>query len=223
MLAECGFGGVIIENYGDVPFFPDAVPPVTVAAMTACALSVREAAPGLSLGINVLRNDAAAAVSIAHVAGAAFVRINVHSGARVTDQGLVTARAYETLRLRRSLGSNVALLCDVDVKHSSRLGGEGKQNIGDEASDLVERALADGVLVTGAGTGKESSVRDLEDVVARVQVPVWIASGVTADNLHQFDKAFGVIVGSTLRADGRAGGPIGQKQSAAFAERFFAR
>ena len=37
--------------------------------------------------MNVLRNDAAAALSIAAVAGATFIRVNVHTGAVVADQG----------------------------------------------------------------------------------------------------------------------------------------
>ena len=40
-LEAAGFEAVVVENFGDAPFFPGAVPPVTVAAMTTCALSVR--------------------------------------------------------------------------------------------------------------------------------------------------------------------------------------
>src|SRR3954471_15056807 len=76
-LAEAGFDGIIVENFGDAPFVPDRVSPVTVAAMTACALAVRAPAPGLPLGINVLRNDAEAALAVAVAASAEMVRVNV--------------------------------------------------------------------------------------------------------------------------------------------------
>jgi hypothetical protein len=79
------------------------VPAITIAAMTSCALAVREACPQLPLGINVLRNDAAAALAIAVAVGASCVRVNVLSGARVTDQGVIEGRAAELLRLRRTL------------------------------------------------------------------------------------------------------------------------
>jgi membrane complex biogenesis BtpA family protein len=92
-LAAAGFDGVIVENFGDAPFFADRVPSVTVSAMTACVLAVREACPELALGVNVLRNDAEAALGVAVVCGASFVRVNVHTGARVTDQGVVEGRA----------------------------------------------------------------------------------------------------------------------------------
>src|SRR5687768_9549992 len=51
LLASAGFELIIVENFGDAPFFRGSVPPVTIAAMTACALAVREACPALPLGI----------------------------------------------------------------------------------------------------------------------------------------------------------------------------
>src|SRR5262245_62009224 len=64
--AEAGFDGVVVENYGDAPYFPGAVPPETVAAMSVATASVRRALPrGLLAGVNVLRNDALAAVAVA--------------------------------------------------------------------------------------------------------------------------------------------------------------
>src|SRR5262252_1791667 len=151
-LAEAGFDGIVVENFGDAPFVPDRVSPVTVAAMTACALAVRAAAPGLPLCVNVLRNDAEAALAIAIAASAEMIRVNVHTGARVTDQGVIEGRAHVTLRERRALGADrVALLCDVDVKHSAPLAA---RPIGEEAEELVGRGLCDAVLVTGSGTGR---------------------------------------------------------------------
>lgn len=215
-LAEAGFDGIMVENFGDAPFFPDHVPPVTVAAMTACALAVRAAAPGLALGVNVLRNDAEAALAVAVASGADLIRVNVHTGARVTDQGLIEGRAHLTLRKRRALGAErVALLCDVDVKHSAALAA---RPIAEEAHDLTERGLADAVLVTGTSTGRGADVRDLDAVLAAVRVPVLVASGVTEDTLADVRAAHGVIVGSCLRATGRAGDPI----DAAIARRFAA-
>jgi predicted TIM-barrel enzyme len=77
VLAGSGFEIVMIENFGDAPFFAGRVPAVTVAAMTSCAVAVRAAAPSLALGINVLRNDAESALGIAVAVGAACIRVNV--------------------------------------------------------------------------------------------------------------------------------------------------
>jgi len=214
VLADAGFEGVMIENYGDAPFEPNAVAPVTVAALTRCALAARVAAPMLPLGVNVLRNDAEAALSVAVAAGASFIRVNVHTGARLTDQGLIAGVAHRTLRLRQALGATaVKLLCDVDVKHSAPLA---PRPLGEEAHDLVDRGGADAVLVTGSGTGREASLRDLDEVLRAVAAPVYVASGVSETTLGSLERAHGLIVGSCLRADGKAGGPI----DASLARRF---
>lgn len=218
VLAEAGFEGVIIENFGDAPFMPGPVSPVTTAVMTTCALSVRTAAPAVSLGINVLRNDAEAALAIAIGSGADFIRINVHTGARLTDQGIIEGAAHRTLRLRRELSAErVRLLCDVDVKHSAPLA---PRPLAEEADELAGRGLADAVLVTGTGTGQRASQRDLEEVLAAVRVPVLVASGVTIETLAEVRLAHGVIVGSCLRRTGRAGDPIDRELTLRFAEAF---
>ena len=217
-LADAGFDAIIVENFGDAPFVPEHVSPVTVAAMTACALAVRAAAPALPLGINVLRNDAEAALAIAVASAATMVRVNVHTGARVTDQGLIQGRAHATLRLRRALGAEgIALLCDVDVKHSAPLAC---RPIGEEAYELVGRGLADAVLVTGAGTGRGVDHRDLDSVVAAVSAPVLVASGVTVETLAAVRRAHGVIVGSCLRKSGHAGDPIDVDVARRFADAY---
>ncbi len=220
-LASAGFDGVVVENYGDAPFEPGAVAPVTVAAMTRCALAVRVAAPTLALGVNVLRNDAASALAIAVATGAAFVRVNVHSGARVTDQGVIEGRAHATLRLRRALGAEaVALFCDVDVKHSAPLA---RRPLTEEALELTERGGADAVLVTGSGTGVGVATGDLAAVTSAVRAPVYVASGATVVTLPHLHAAYGVIVGSCLRVSGHAGDPIDLGLARSFAQAFRAR
>src|SRR4051812_3812960 len=63
-LAELGFEALIIENFGDVPFYRDRVPPETVASMAIIAAAVRECV-NIPVGINILRNDAASAIAVA--------------------------------------------------------------------------------------------------------------------------------------------------------------
>ena len=220
ILAAAGYDAVIVENFGDAPFFAGRVQPVTIAAMTACALAVREAAPGLPVGINVLRNDGEAALSIAACVGAAFVRINVLTGARVTDQGIVQGEAASIARLRRALvADHVGVWADVDVKHSAPLGAA--RPIAQEVEDLTKRALADVVLVTGEGTGKGVDLEKLEAVAEASDKPVLVASGATIEMLAPLSGVCaGVVVGSALREGGRAGGPIVPALAAEFAEAF---
>jgi membrane complex biogenesis BtpA family protein len=218
-LVDAGFHVAILENYGDAPFFAGRVPAVTVSAMSACAALVRQACPGLALGINVLRNDADAAIAIAAVVEAACVRVNVHTGARVTDQGLVQGDAAATLRTRRALGADrVEIWADVNVKHSAPLT---PRAVALEAREVALRGLADAVLVTGEGTGRAVDIAELEAVRRAVQVPVLVASGATAESLATLAPLCdGVIVGSALRADGVAGGPVDAARARAFGEAF---
>ncbi|HXD50949.1 MAG TPA: BtpA/SgcQ family protein, partial [Burkholderiales bacterium] len=102
-LATGGVHGLMMENFGDVPFYPDRVPASVVAQMTALACEVRGRVD-LPLGINVLRNDGRSALAVAHACGASFIRVNVLCGARVADQGLIQGIAHDLLRERALLG-----------------------------------------------------------------------------------------------------------------------
>src|SRR5262245_36159611 len=134
-LASAGVSGLMLENFGDAPFFPMIVPPHTVAFMTAIAREIKRRF-GLPLGINILRNDAQSAVAVACAAGAEFIRVNIHTGARLTDQGLIEGRAHETLRYRKLLNCGVKIFADVDVKHSAPIA---ERNLQDEVEEIVSR------------------------------------------------------------------------------------
>jgi membrane complex biogenesis BtpA family protein len=214
-LQQAGFNALILENFGD---FPTDVPPLVTACMTACAREVRRAAT-IPLGINVLRNDPRAALAVAVASHADFIRVNVHCSARLTDQGWIDGQAHNTVRERRALGADrIALYCDVDVKHAAPIAA---RDIGDEAEELAERAMADAVLVTGAGTGKSVRSDDLRKVRARVKVPVLAASGVTVESMGETLAACdGVIIGSAIRKGGRAGAELDGERVAAIAQTF---
>jgi membrane complex biogenesis BtpA family protein len=215
-LAEAGFDAVLIENFGDVPFFRDAVPPETVASMAVIGDAVRRAS-SLPLGINVLRNDGISALAIAKATQARFVRVNVLVGARVTDQGIIQSDAARLIRMRAALGGNdIALLADVDVKHSAPLA---PMPVDDEALEAHERSSADVLVVTGARTGAAAERDTVLSVKHRTGAPVWLGSGVTTESLGEWLAiADGVIVGSALRANGRAGGPIDADRARRFAK-----
>lgn len=207
VLTHNGVPALLLENFGDAPFFPDRVPAVTVAALTRLAteLSNRFDVP---LGINVLRNDALSGLAIANAVGAAFLRINVLTGARVTDQGLVTGIAHELLRERRTaFGSNVMLLADVDVKHSAALA---PRPLEEETADLVERGGADGVIVSGGRTGAVVDLDHLRTVrEAANGCPVYLGSGVTSETVRQTcGLADGWIVGTSIKRGGVVTEPV---------------
>src|SRR5271154_6638042 len=87
-----GASAVIIENFGDTPFTAGSVAPETIAAMARAGAAVR-AATRLPIGFNVLRNDARAALGLAAACDGCFIRVNVHTGAMLTDQGIIQGDA----------------------------------------------------------------------------------------------------------------------------------
>jgi len=197
-LLDAGFNGCILENFGDTPFHKDHVAPVTVAAMARVVAAVCHAFPDWRVGVNVLRNDARAALSIASVCGARFVRINVHVGATATDQGVVEGQAAETLRLRRALGSAVEIWADVQVKHGQSLA---HADIALEAEDAVRRGHADTLVVSGRATGKATDLAELKRVTdLGLGVPVLVGSGADERSAPRYlEVADGIIVGTALK------------------------
>lgn len=206
-LTEGGVHGLMMENFGDVPFYPQQVPAAVVACMTSVAMEINRASK-LPLGINVLRNDGISALAIAKAVNANFIRINVLSGARVTDQGLIQGNAYEVLRLRRELNAaDIHIMADVDVKHSAALA---PRPIEDEVEDTVKRGLADAVIVSGAGTGKAVDLEKLARVAKCAgRAPVVLGSGVSADNIKSLlPNAWGFIVGTSIKKNGDVSQPV---------------
>lgn len=205
-LSRGGADGIIVENFGDAPFRIGRVDPETLAAMTLSAQRVRQAVD-LPVGINMLRNDALSAMSVAAVTGAAFIRVNVHYGVMAADEGLVQGEAFETLRQRRALAVKVQILADVLVKHAVPLG---PVDLGLVARETAYRGLADGLIISGPVTGQPASAGDV--AVARKAVPegfILVGSGVDESNAAKLlDQADGAIIGTNLKRDGIITNPI---------------
>lgn len=214
-LADGGADAVLVENYGDAPYRPTDVPKHVVAFMTRIAAAAREAG-ALPVGVNVLRSDGGAALSVAAAGGGSFIRVNVYVGARVTDQGVVEGRAHEIQRLRRRVAPDVRVLADVRVKHSSPL-GEGRP-LGLEVEDVVDRGRADGVIVTGDSTGRSPDAEQLRAAKrAAAGVPVLAGSGITREVAEEtLEEADGVIVGTALKEGGRTEAPVSEDRVRSF-------
>lgn len=212
----CEDGGVdalVVENFGDVPFTKGVVPPETVAAMAVAGAAVCEAVK-VPVGFNVLRNDAHAGLALCTSCGGAFVRINVHTGAMVTDQGVIEGRAFETVRLQQSLAPQTKILADVHVKHAAPLG---EIPIEVAARDTVERGLADALVVSGTGTGVATELEDVRRVRAACpESPIVLGSGATAANIAEYlEFADGAIVGTSVKRGGILSNPVDSRRVAA--------
>jgi membrane complex biogenesis BtpA family protein len=206
-LVEGGIDTLIVENGGDAPVPPGRVETSAVAALAVVAAEIRRAQPSATLGINVLRNDGRSALAVAVAVGAAFIRVNVHAGAVLTDQGIVQTDAHALLRERRLLSADVAILADVQTKHAAPLA---HVEIELEARDVVHRGLADAVIVSGAATGEPTALADLKRVRSAVpDVPVLVGSGVTPERAGELlSVADGLIVGTYVKRAGDVDQPV---------------
>jgi hypothetical protein len=214
ILARAGFDALIVENYGDAPFLPGAVEPHTVASMSRIIRSIQMALeesgvsnPLPSIGVNVLRNDAMSALGIAAATGTAFIRVNVHSGAMLTDQGLIEGNAHQSVRYRDRITPNCAIFADVHVKHASPLV---VRPIEEEAREVWERGKADAVIVSGIGTGAPTDPDDLHRVASALpDCPIVVGSGVCPENLEQMvPHARALIVGTWIKEGGLVENPV---------------
>jgi membrane complex biogenesis BtpA family protein len=212
-LIDAGFDGLMVENFGDAPFYADDVPKTTIAAMTRAVAAV--AAFGVPTGVNVLRNDALGAVAVAAATGAAFIRVNVLAGVMHTDQGTITGKAADVARLRAAVAPQVMVLADVFVKHATPPPG---LTIDRAAADLWERSGADAIVVSGPGTGRAVDRSHLERVAAAAPgAPIYVGSGADVDSARELlALCNGLIVGTAVKVGGMTTAPVDAARARAF-------
>lgn len=208
--AAGGFDGVIVENFGCAPFHKgtrdDPTPPHTAAALAVVADRIA-ADCGLPVGINCLRNDGMAALGVAAVTGARWVRVNVLTAAFVTDQGVIEGEAARLAAYRQQLGAPVLLLADHMVKHAVPLQ---PFDVAAGAKDLAERSGADALVLSGARTGQPVDVGFLDAVRAAVGAfPIWLGSGLSVENAPAlWPRCDGAIVGTACKRGGVVTAPV---------------
>jgi membrane complex biogenesis BtpA family protein len=203
-ICDGGADGLVFENFGDRPFVKNRAGGETIAAMTRVISDVTHAVH-LPFGVNVLRNDARAALAIAAATGASYIRVNVHTGVMYTDQGVIEGEAAETLRFRASVAPNVLIFADHMVKHAVPPPGIDAVQ---EAKDLRLRGLADALIVSGIETGAAVDRERLDALRAAVDAPLLIGSGLTAENAHDYAAADGAIAGTAIKRGADVDAPV---------------
>jgi membrane complex biogenesis BtpA family protein len=199
-LKEGGVDGIIIENYGDKPYYPTNVPPHIVASFSIIVHEIKKLID-IPIGINVLRNDAISALAIATVNKCDFIRVNVFSYAYITDQGIIEGKAHEIIRYRNHLRSNVKIFADIFVKHSFPLFNLSIETV---AKDTYYRCKADAIILTGEETGKEVNIENVLKVKSVLEAPVFIGSGININNIEKYlNIADGFIIGTFFKRDGK--------------------
>lgn len=207
-LVEGGVDGLIVENMWDIPFRAGPqIQPESIAAHAVAARAVRQAVD-LPLGINLVHNGGVALLGIAIAAGASFIRVCMFTGAGVWDAGSWDEGcAADLMRRRAELhAEHIKILADVDKKHSVRFPGI------DLATHIEWTRFfgADALIVSGRMTGDAPDIGKVREAKALAgDRPLLIGSGADERNIAAFmSVADGVIVGSSVKRDGRIENPV---------------
>ncbi len=198
---ECGVHCLMIENMHDVPYTRGAVGPEIVACMTIIAQAVR-AQTSLPIGLQVLAGADLEAIAIAHAAGLDFIRAECFCFAHVADEGMFESNAAKLLRYRRMIGADaVQVWADIKKKHASHA-LTSDLSLGDVA-EAAEFMGAQTIIVTGPRTGRPPSAAEVEEARVHCELPVFVGSGVSMDNLAELLGASdGLIIGSYFKEVG---------------------
>lgn len=208
LYARAGVDAILLENMHDAPYLNGRVGPEIVAAMTAVGTAVRAQVP-LPLGVQILAAANIEALAVALAIGAEFVRVENFAYAHVADEGLMPmAAAGPLLRYRRAIGAEgIRIFSDIKKKHASHALTADIDLA--EAAATAKFCGADGLIVTGPATGRAADPHELRALRPTASLPVWIGSGVTADNVEQYwALADGFIVGSAFKRGGAWANPL---------------
>ena len=201
ILTETGFDAILFCNEGDRPYQLKA----TFEGVAMMARVVAEIAPrDKPFGVDYLW-DAEAALAVAAVSGASFIR-EVATGVYESDMGLWAPDAGKLLRYRRQLNAaNVAVFMNITPEFASSVG---TRDIATTARSVRVSSLADAILVSGPMAGAEPSVYAVREAKRGCgdETPVFANTGVKSTNVRDFlAVADGAIVGSISKSTAAPG------------------
>lgn len=212
-LLQAGIDGLIVENFGDEPYWIGEPTPSQLALMAAITRDVGRMS-SVPVGVNVQFNAWQAEMALAYACRAQFVRVEVFVDRVISAQGLVEPCSAQITRYKRALGAHdVQLWADVQTKYTTSLVPQPIT----VSAQAAQNAGADAIIVTGAATGSATPLEDVAAVKEVARLPVLVGSGTTVNNVADVLRlADGAIVGSALKTGGSAANPVSAERAAAF-------
>ena len=148
--------------------------------------------PNIVIGVNILPNEFCKSLPLAQQYGADFVQLDQIAGTYTS--GKLDFRAYETVKDRYP---DIIVLGGVWPKYYHPVEGS---DLEEDLKIGIQRAEA--IVVTGAGTGKETpidKIRRFREIIG--EYPLVVGAGLTPDNAYeQLCIANGAIVGTSFKA-----------------------
>jgi len=184
-----GVNGVIVENYSSSG--------KATARCIECFERAAQARGELVVGLNILPNQWDRAISECAEKGGRFVQVDYVAG---RYGGGDCCEDLGDINQSRREHPEVTVLGGVWPKYYTPVQGS------DLETDLIQgMEKSDAIVVTGAGTGRETpldKVRAFREVIG--DFPLIIGAGLNPENAYeQLSVADGAIVGSYFKKDGR--------------------
>ncbi len=198
---EGGVDAIMVENMHDVPYLTGYVEPETTAAMTVIANAIKVQTK-LPVGVQLLAGANLEALGVAVACNLDFIRVEGFVFAHVGDEGIHDSCAAKLVRRRAHLkAGHVKIFADIKKKHSAHAITGDVSLV--ETAEAAAFFKADGVIVSGAATGKEPALEDVESLRHGAGLPVLVGSGITPENIPKYAPLVdGLIVGSSAKYDG---------------------
>lgn len=199
-LEEAGVHAIMVENNYSTPH-REFVRKAEAREMMSLVDSVVRSAHR-PVGVDVLWSGYETALDICVHTGARFIRVASFVDDVMTRYGLMVGRADEAMAYRRKLGldKRVAVLADVQVKHSEMI--DKTKPLRRSVREAVEKGT-DAIIVTGTWTGVAPIMPDLR--IARHfgrGLPIVVGSGSTTENMEDlFSSSDVIIVGTAIMTD----------------------
>ena len=207
-LIEGGADAVIVENFGDIPYAKENEL-ITNTAFASVASQLRRECT-LPMGINVQFDNVEAEWAIAYSCDYDFIRSEVFAENRMGPNGVFTASGPQIMRLKARYPKDIALLADVNVKHTFPVT---EQPLDFTIESIIEGG-ADCLICTGVMTGKSPGIEDVQ-LMKKIagDFPVIVGSGVNDRTAKDyFEVSDGAIIGSYFKEDGNVMRPIDPKR-----------
>ncbi len=181
---EEGLAGAIVENYHNTPYAVE------------CVLeAIKRRKSSIAIGVNILPNRFPLAYDLAKEHGASFIQMDYIAGKY--EEGALPINMYNPIR---DNNPEIVVLGGVWPKYYHPLPTSNMQE------DIrTGKSRADALVVTGAGTGKETPMEKILTFRKHIgeNYPLIIGAGLTPENVkEQLRYAQGAIVGSTFKPEG---------------------
>jgi len=195
---SAGIDSIAIENMHDVPYLNKSAGSEITSLMSIIGYEVKNKT-SLPVGIQILAGANKQALSAAHSAGLDFIRAEGFVYSHIADEGIMDADAAELLRFRKSIGAeNILIFTDIKKKHSSH--AITSDLTIESTANAAEFFLSDGLIITGAETGKEAEVEEIKSVRKVTKLPVIVGSGINNENVERyFPFSDAMIIGSYFK------------------------